>query len=142
VQAWFLVSGFIRHSAPPRLYPLTKSVNPLATKLRFCLVRPHMMPTKTSVGTNEVVRLEVLRLIPPLRSAARHWACAKSLARACAKSLAPPTPSARPSAANARARHRFLASASGPKLWPSDVCAVRDKLRRLNINMAVAYIYL
>ena len=50
------------------------------------------MPTKTSVGPNEVVRLEVLRLIPPLRSAARHWACAKSLARACAKSLAPPAP--------------------------------------------------
>jgi hypothetical protein len=38
----------------------------LATKLRFCLVHPHMMPTKTSVGPNEVVRLEVLRLTPPL----------------------------------------------------------------------------
>jgi hypothetical protein len=25
------------------------------------------MPTKTSVGPNEVVRLEVLRLAPPLR---------------------------------------------------------------------------
>jgi hypothetical protein len=34
-----------------------------------------------------------------------------------------PTPSARPSAANTRARHCFLASASGPKLWPY-VCAV------------------
>jgi hypothetical protein len=27
-----------------------------------------MMPTKTSVGPNEVVRLEVLRLVPPLRA--------------------------------------------------------------------------
>ena len=40
-----------------------------------------------------------------------------------------PTPSARPSAANTRARHCFLASASGPKLWPY-VCAVI----KLNIN--------
>jgi hypothetical protein len=38
--------------------------------------------------------------------------------------------------ANTRARHCFLASASDPKLWP-DVCAVI----KLNINMAVAYIY-
>jgi hypothetical protein len=30
------------------------------------VVRGHMMPTKTSVGPNEVVRLEVLRLAPPL----------------------------------------------------------------------------
>jgi hypothetical protein len=42
----------------------------LATKLRFCLVLPHMMPTKTSVGPNEVVRLEVLRLAPPLEQPA------------------------------------------------------------------------
>jgi hypothetical protein len=28
-----------------------------------------MMPTKTSVGPNEVVRLEVLRLTPPLQEA-------------------------------------------------------------------------
>jgi hypothetical protein len=41
------------------LYPLTKSVG---TELRFCLVRGHMMPTKTSICPNEVVRLEVLRL--------------------------------------------------------------------------------
>jgi hypothetical protein len=27
-----------------------RSPNPLASKLRFCLVHPHMMPTKTSVG--------------------------------------------------------------------------------------------
>ena len=52
--------------------------NPLATKLRFCLVRPHMMPTKTSVGPNEVVRLEVLRLAPPLL-AVRLWALDKAL---------------------------------------------------------------
>ena len=47
------------------------------------------------------------------------------------------TPSARPSVANTRARHCFLVSASGPKLWPY-VCAVI----KLNINMAVAYIYI
>jgi hypothetical protein len=46
-----------------------------------------------------------------------------------------PTPSARPSVANTGARHCFLASASGPKLWP-DVCAV------INLNMAVAYSYI
>jgi hypothetical protein len=48
-----------------------------------------------------------------------------------------PTPSARPSAANTRARHCFLVSASDPKLWQG-VCAVI----KLNINMAVAYIYI
>jgi hypothetical protein len=42
--------------------------------------------------------------------------------------------SARPGFANTRAQHCFLASASGPKLWP-DVYAVI----KLNINMAVAY---
>jgi hypothetical protein len=39
------------------------------------------------------------------------------------------TPSARPSTANTRARHCFLARASGPKLWPY-ACAVI----KLNIN--------
>jgi hypothetical protein len=50
---------------------LRPSPNPLATKLRLCLVLAHMMPTKTSVGPNEVVRLEVLRLKPPLLLARR-----------------------------------------------------------------------
>jgi hypothetical protein len=42
--------------------------NPSATKLRLCPVRGHMMPTKTSAGPKEVVRLEFLRLTPPLRA--------------------------------------------------------------------------
>jgi hypothetical protein len=46
-----------------------------------------------------------------------------------------PTASARPSAANTGARHCFLASAPGPKLWP-DVYAV------IKLSMAVAYIYI
>jgi hypothetical protein len=43
-----------------------------ATKLRLCLVLAHMMPRKTSVGPNEVMRLEVLRLKPPLLLARRR----------------------------------------------------------------------
>jgi hypothetical protein len=42
-----------------------------------------MMPTKTSVGPDEVVRLEVLRLAPPLRSAARHWAALRRYLEQC-----------------------------------------------------------
>jgi hypothetical protein len=45
-----------------------------------------------------------------------------------------PAHGARPSAANTGARHCFLASASGPQLWP-DVCAM------INSSTAVAYIY-
>jgi hypothetical protein len=78
---------FIRHSGP-RLYPLIKSVG---TKLRFCLVRGHMVPTKTSVGPKEVVRLEVLRLPPPLQAASSSAApLAFSWSRErCRRSAAP-----------------------------------------------------
>jgi hypothetical protein len=65
------------------LRPSFISVNQIRWPPNFvyvlCLVRPHVMPTKTSVGPNEVVRLEVLRLIPPLPLSL--GSCAKS--RSC-----------------------------------------------------------
>jgi hypothetical protein len=40
--------------------------NPLATKLRVCLVLPHMMLAKTPAGPKEAVRAEAMRLLAPL----------------------------------------------------------------------------
>jgi hypothetical protein len=48
------------------LRPSFISVNQIRWPPNFCLVLAHMMPTKTSAGPNEVVRLELLRLAPPL----------------------------------------------------------------------------
>jgi hypothetical protein len=53
---------FIRHSGP-RLYPLTKSVG---HQTLFLSCPTTYDAHKTSVGPNEVLRLEVLRLVPPL----------------------------------------------------------------------------
>ena len=59
-------------------WPIFRPLAPLIAQLvnfvsvLHCLVRPHMMPTKTSAGPNEVVRLEVLRLAPPLGFSSRN----------------------------------------------------------------------
>jgi hypothetical protein len=61
---WLFYVPYKYVGAPALVY--TRQTNPLASKLRLCLVHPHMMPTKTSAGPNEVFRLGAMRL--PMRT--------------------------------------------------------------------------
>jgi hypothetical protein len=60
--AWMHPPAVRSRDSVPRL------ISSAPSKLRLCLVHPHMMPTKTSAGASEVLRLGAMRLPPPLRT--------------------------------------------------------------------------
>jgi hypothetical protein len=69
----FLDAGNCLFGTPgPRLSPLdtvdSRWGNPLATKLRVCLILLllHMMPAKTPAGPKEAARTEAMRVLAPL----------------------------------------------------------------------------